>query len=66
MPESIPKYVLISDRSQLDYWCRYFDCSVKDLQEAVDKMGTCPEEIKLYLQKKPGKKGLSFWWEYME
>jgi len=66
MPETIPKHVLISDRSQLGFWCRYFDCSVKDLEDAVSKIGSCPEEIKLYLRKKPGKKGLAFWWEFMK
>jgi len=66
MTEIIPKNISIADRKQLDFWCRYFNCTSKDLLEALDKIGSCTEEVKLYLDKKPGKKGLSFWWEYMQ
>jgi hypothetical protein len=66
MMEIIPQRVTISDKTQLAFWCNYFGCSSLDLLEAVNKIGTCTEEVKLYLSKKPSKKGLMFWWEYMK
>ncbi len=64
--ESVPNQVVITDKKQLEFWCRYFGCSVNDLVDAINKMGSCTEEVKLYLRKKPGKRGLAFWWEFMK
>ena len=66
MPEIIPNHIVISAREDLDFWCRYFNCTPKDLEDAINKMGTCTDEVTLYLSERPGKKGLSFWWEYMQ
>jgi len=66
MTETVPNQVIISDKKQLKFWCSYFGCSVNDLQEALNKIGSCTEEVKLYLSKRPGKKGLAFWWEFMK
>ena len=66
MPETIPQHIILNGQKELAFWCRYFNCSAKDLHEALDKIGSCTEEVKLYLREKPGSRGLSFWWEYMK
>jgi hypothetical protein len=66
MTDTLPTHIVLHGQKELDFWCRYFNCSAKDLREAIDKIGTCTEEVKLYLKEKPGKGGLSFWWEYMQ
>jgi hypothetical protein len=66
MIESIPKKVSISDKKQLEFWCSYFSCTPNDLDEALNKMGTCTDEVQIYLRERPGKRGLNFWFEYMK
>jgi len=66
MTETIPGHVSISNKKEREFWCRYFSCSANNLREAINKIGTCTEEVKLYLRKKPGKKGMAFWTEFLE
>lgn len=66
MSETVPAKVSIADKKQLNFWCKYLGCSASTLEEALKKVGSSTEEVKLYLSKQPGKKGLAFWWEFMK
>jgi hypothetical protein len=66
MAEPIPQHISISNDKQLVYWCDILGCKPDELKEAVEKMGSCTEEVKLYLTRKPNKKGVSFWTNLMK
>lgn len=42
----------LSQQYEIAYWCDTFECSEKELRDAVDKVGTSSKAVKDYLNRK--------------
>jgi hypothetical protein len=51
----------IEDARAMNYYSDYFNCSRKDLEEAINKIGNCFGEVEIYLLQRHGSTGNSLW-----
>ena len=43
-------HIDIHDAKAVDYYCRHFHCTPEELLAAVHKIGTCAEELRIFIQ----------------
>lgn len=44
--------ISLSEKYEVDYWCKKFDCTKKDLESAVEKVGKSAKKVEEYFKNK--------------